>query len=60
LVKLLPFRQERLRESFDDYAVVFGLAEPRKFDVVIHGKVAEQIGLEIPSDVLRLAGRIFK
>ncbi|HZD39738.1 MAG TPA: ABC transporter substrate-binding protein [Terriglobales bacterium] len=33
---------------------------PRKFELVINGKVAEQIGLKIPSNVLRLADRIFK
>ena len=32
---------------------------PRKFELVINTKVAEQYGLKIPNDVLRLADRIF-
>ena len=32
---------------------------PRKFELVINSKVAKQSGLDIPSDVLRLADRIF-
>jgi len=37
----------------------FPVETPRKFELVINSKVAKQSGLEIPSEVLRLADRIF-